>query len=432
MPKTTNSVTYLFALVALWAAVANKSAANDQLENLPESHARGGWPNFFSKIERGEDITIAYIGGSITAQPGWRPKTLDYFRQKYPNINFREINAAITGTNSTLGVARIQRDILDHAPDLIFIEFSVNDGSGEFSQKTFEGMVRKTLANDITTDMCFVYTATIHQVDYLLKGSYQPSAEVMEVVAEHYRVPTIHMVVKVAQLLKAGKLNFVAPLPPDGSGMIDGKIVFSPDGAHPYPETGHELYLDAIQRALPAIENASLPPKREIPPPLADDNWQEVKLIPLDDVTVSSGWKKLSPRSNSIAEQFSPFMPAIWMAESPDASIEFTFCGSAVGLYGVKGPDVGRLLVQIDDQDPFDTTFFYVSSNPYRHFLKPLILADDLPPGKHRVKIQIDSEPIDKVTMFAERNIDLDDTNVFEKQRTYIGDIIINGDLVKE
>ncbi len=120
------------------------------------------------------------------------------------------------------------------------------------------------------------------------------------------------------------------------------------------------------------------------------------------------------------------------MAEAPDASIEFIFCGSAVGLYGVKGSDVGRLLVQIDDQEPFDTTFFYVSSNPYRHFLKPLILADDLPPGKHHVKIQIDSEPIDKVTMFAERNIDLDDTSVFEKQRTYIGDIIINGDLVKE
>ena len=432
MPKTINSVTHFLALLALWTAVTNQSAASEQLENLLESHARGGWPNFFSKIERGEDITIAYLGGSITAQPGWRPKTVEYFRKKYPNIKFTEINAAITGTNSTLGVARIQRDILDHGPDLIFIEFAVNDRSGQLSQKTFEGMVRKTLANDITTDMCFVYTATIHQVDHLLEGRYQPSAEVMEVVAEHYQIPTIHMVVKVAQLLKAGKLNFVAPLPPDGSGMIDGKIVFSPDGAHPYPETGHELYLEAILRALPAMENASLPPKREIPPPLAEGHWQDMKLIPVDEVAVSSGWKKLSPSSSRLAEQFSTFMPAVWMAETPGASMEFTFCGSVVGLYGVKGPDVGRLRVQIDDQEPFDTTFFYVSSNPYRHFLKPLILADDLPPGKHHVKIQIDLEPIDKVTMFADRNVDLDDTSVFEKQRTYIGDIIINGDLVKE
>ena len=67
------------------------------------------------------------------------------------------------------------------------------------------------------------------------------------------------------------------------------------------------------------------------------------------------------------------------MAEEPLASIEFTFHGSAVGLYGLKGPDVGRLLVQIDDQEPFDATFFYVSSNPYRHFLKSVLLAGDLP-----------------------------------------------------
>ena len=431
MLNTTKSLSNVFAQSILIAAITSHLIAGDELENLPESHARDGWPNFFSKIERGEDITVAYIGGSITAQPGWRPKTLDYFRRTYPEITFTEINAAITGTNSYLGVSRIQRDILDSDPDLIFIEFAVNDAGGAFSQKTFEGMVRKALANDITTDICFAYTATVHQVNHLLEGRYQPSAQVMEDVAEHYGIPSIHMVVKVAQLLEAGKLNFVARLPEDGTGMIGGKIVFSPDGAHPYPETGHELYLEAIKRALPAIENASTHAREVIPAPLDENHWQDVKLIPLDDVTVSPGWKKLSPESSSIAKKFSNFLPAIWMAEEPHASIEFTFDGSAVGLYGVKGPDVGQLLVQIDDQEPFRKTFFYVSSNPYGHFLKPLILADDLPPGKHIVRISIDPLPIDKVEMFAKRDIDLDDTNVFEKQRTYIGDIIIKGDIVK-
>ena len=405
--------------------------ANNTLENLPESHARNGWPNFFGKIERREDITIAYIGGSITAQPGWRPKSLDHFRQTYPEITFHEINASITGTNSYLGVSRIQRDILDHDPDLIFIEFAVNDAGGAFSKKTFEGMVRKALANDITTDICFVYTATVHQVNHLLKGRYQPSSQVMEDVAEHYGIPSIHMVVKVAQLLKADKLNFVAQLPEDGTGMIDGKIVFSPDGAHPYPETGHELYLDAIRRALPAIEMASTNARQIIPLPLVENHWQDVKLIPLKDVTVSSGWEKLDPETSKIAKQFSNCLPAIWMAEEPQATIEFTFTGSAIGLYGVKGPDVGSLLVQIDNREPLSKTFFYVSSNPYGHFLKPLILADDLPPGKHSVKIRIDSTPIDKLAMFAKRDIDLEDTSVFEKQRTYIGDIIIKGDIVE-
>ncbi|MBM4075895.1 MAG: SGNH/GDSL hydrolase family protein, partial [Planctomycetes bacterium] len=371
MLNTTRSLSNVFAQSILIASFANHLIAGDKLENLPESHARKGWPNFFSKIERGEDITIAFIGGSITAQPGWRPKILEHFKQSYPEIKFTEINACITGTNSYLGVSRIQRDILDHDPDLIFIEFAVNDADGAFSEKTFEGMVRKALANEIATDICFVYTATIKQVNHLLEGRYQPSAQAMEDVANHYGIPSIHLVVQVARLLQAGKLEFVAPLPKDGSGSINGKIVFSPDGAHPYPETGHELYVEAIKRALPSINNASTNARQEIPTPLNDNHWQDVKLIPLVDVTLSPGWKKLSPQDNSIAEQFTRFLPAIWMAEEPHASIEFTFHGSAVGLYGVKGPDVGGLLVQIDDQEQFAKTFFYVSSNPYGHFLKP-------------------------------------------------------------
>ena len=89
------------------------------------------------------------------------------------------------------------------------------------------------------------------------------------------------------------------------------------------------------------------------------------------------------------------------------------------------------ILVQIDDREPLSKTFFYVSSNPYGHFLKPLILADDLSPGRHTVRISIDPTPIDKVAMFTKRGIDLDDMSVFEKQRTYIGDIIIKGDIVE-
>ena len=57
MPKTINSVTHFLALLALWTAVTSQSAASEQLENLLESHARGGWPNFFSKIEITQYLT---------------------------------------------------------------------------------------------------------------------------------------------------------------------------------------------------------------------------------------------------------------------------------------------------------------------------------------------------------------------------------------
>ena len=421
----------ILILIILSVTLTNTVSAEDQLTNLSESHPRDGWPNFFTKIKKGKEVRIAFIGGSITVQPGWRPKTLNYFRNKYPETKFTEINAAITGTNSYLGVSRLKRDVLDHHPDLVFIEFAVNDKNGEFSKNTFEGMVRKILAHNITTDICFVYTATVHQIEHLLKGKYQPSARQMELVAEHYRIPTIHLAVNVARLLQEGKLDFVAPFSANGSGQIDNKIAFSPDGAHPYVETGHQLYFEAIERSLPKIEDASTAPKTKTPAALDKNHWQDVKLVSLDAVHLSPEWKKLSPQSNNIAKQFLTRMPAIWLAEQPHASMEFTFHGTAIGLYGVKGPDIGQFLVQIDDQKPFSTTFFYVSSNPYNHYLKSLRIADNLTAGEHTVKIKIDPNPIDKVAMFANRNVPITHSDVFEKQNVYIGDIILKGELVE-
>jgi hypothetical protein len=47
-----------------------------------ECRARTGLPNFLAKTKiPGAEIKVAYLGGSITEQPGWRPKTLAYFQK---------------------------------------------------------------------------------------------------------------------------------------------------------------------------------------------------------------------------------------------------------------------------------------------------------------------------------------------------------------
>ena len=48
------------------AAFLTLSAAPDDC--IP----RGGLPNTFAKIKDGAEVRVGYIGGSITAQPGWR------------------------------------------------------------------------------------------------------------------------------------------------------------------------------------------------------------------------------------------------------------------------------------------------------------------------------------------------------------------------
>jgi len=44
-----------------------------------------------------------------------------------PQVQFCATNAGVGGENTAEGLARIQRDVLDHSPDLVLIEFGLND-----------------------------------------------------------------------------------------------------------------------------------------------------------------------------------------------------------------------------------------------------------------------------------------------------------------
>jgi len=100
-------------------------------------------PNFFQKLEAGEDVTIAYLGGSITAQKGWRVQSRDWFEQQYPEARIEGVHAAIGGTGSSPGVFRVEKDALQAKPDLLFVEFAVNDAgaSPDRITKAMEGIV---------------------------------------------------------------------------------------------------------------------------------------------------------------------------------------------------------------------------------------------------------------------------------------------------
>ena len=104
------------------------------------------------KARAGEDITIAYIGGSITegldVKPAERYVTLSYheFEENYcSGGKVTCVNAGLSGTPSNLGCIRLQRDVLDHTPDIVFVEFAVNDSQDIMQKQYFESMLRTIL-----------------------------------------------------------------------------------------------------------------------------------------------------------------------------------------------------------------------------------------------------------------------------------------------
>lgn len=169
---------------------------------------RDGLGHVFAKLKAGKEVRIAYFGGSITAADGWRPQTLQWFRDTYPQAQIKEINAAIGGTGSDLGVYRFGQDVLAHKPDLIFVEFAVNDGgaSPENIWRGMEGIVRQTWKADPTIDICYVYTFHTGQADELSKGINPRAASAMEMLAAHHGIASINVASRIVELSRAGAL----------------------------------------------------------------------------------------------------------------------------------------------------------------------------------------------------------------------------------
>ncbi len=138
--------------------------------------------------------------------------TLDWLRGRYPKAKFVEIFAAVSGTGSNYGAPRLERDVLRHKPDLLFVEFAVNDGGGSPRvEAQMEGIVRKTWAANPRTDICFVYTVSEYLLPDLLAGDYESPARSMERVAAHYGIPSFNFGIEVARRVQNNTLVIVAP-----------------------------------------------------------------------------------------------------------------------------------------------------------------------------------------------------------------------------
>ncbi len=396
----------LFTAVLLVVVVGlvTPTFAQDEypLRDAVECHPRGGLPNFAAKLEAAKPVTIAYLGGSITAAPGWRVQSRQWFQQQYPDAKVEEIHAAIGGTGSDLGVFRLQNDVLRHKPDLLFVEFAVNDGGAAPAQiqKAMEGIVRQTWNADPEVDICFVYTLSEPVLDDLRSGKMQRSASAMEELADHYHIASIHFGVKVVELEAAGKLVFKAAKPAQVTEAEP--IVFSTDGVHPHVETGHQLYTETIARSWPAIRDAGEKPvAHSLPEPLRSDNWEQARQLPITSDMLHGDWKQLSP-DHALAKRFQRNMPELHQAQHPGAALEFTFEGTTAAVFDLLGPDGGRLNVQLDDREPSIRN--RIDGYCTYHRMSKLAVASELPQGRHKVRITLTPDMLDKRNILFERN----------------------------
>jgi lysophospholipase L1-like esterase len=428
-------------LCALLLAVGLVHAAEPEfpLADAVECRPRAGLPNLLAKAaatfgsgERRE-VKVGYLGGSITAQPGWRVKSLAFLQQTYPGVKFTEINAAIGGTGSDLGVFRVQQDVLSKQPDLLFVEFAVNDGGAAPEQiiRCMEGIVRQTWRANPATDICFVYTLVEGMAPTVAGGKFPRSASAMEKVADHYGIPTIHFGLEVSRLSKEGKVLWKSPLPktPEEKAALGDKVVFAPDSVHPHVDTGHRMYLEAITRSLPSIGAASgKPMKHELPAPLAADNFEQAKLISIAAAKLPAAVAPLDPQKDPMAKSYANRLPALVRLTQPGQAIEFKFKGTHCAVYDVVGPAGGKVAVTLDGAAPKVVTRFDAYCTYAR--LSTFTVGTKLTDAVHTVRLELLPDAFDKAAILAQRKEKMDKPERFADRHFFPGGLLVVGELV--
>jgi lysophospholipase L1-like esterase len=393
---------------------------------IVEFRARGGLPDFFTKISRGDSLKVAYLGGSITAQDGWRVLSLEWFKERFPTARFSEINAAIGGTGSDFGAFRLKDHVLKFKPDLVFVEFAVNDGSTPAKKiiRSMEGIVRQIWQKNPYTDICFVYTLTEQDIPSELKGLLPTSAQTMEKVADKYQIPSINFGFEVTNMVRTNKLIMKG-----GIREMNGIKVFSGDGVHPYTETGHVIYCDALKRSFEKMTDckASKTKKHLLSKPLAQDCFSGTQMVDFTLATLSKNWEVLQIGDQPAFHSFGQFLDKFGKASQSGETLTVNFTGRTIGIYDIMGPDAGKVIVEVDGFVK-DTISRFDRFCTYRRL--NYFLIDNLANKTHKVVFHVVTDPFDKVAILKTNGEVMRNPADYIENNWYVGKILIDGTLI--
>lgn len=207
----------------------------------------------FQKAQNGENITVAYIGGSITE--GYNAGTTEFYAKTctdllqgyFPDITVTGVNAGISGTPSLLGNLRLERDVLSADPDIVFVEFAVNDGQEADYKNAYESLVRTLLTQE--KDIAVVLLFTVLDSGYTCQ-------EHMSKIGANYDLPMISVHDSVYEEIEAGRMTWQD---------------YSNDQSHPNAY-GHKCITDFVdnyyQKVLPVVAENVGEVSKELPDPV--------------------------------------------------------------------------------------------------------------------------------------------------------------------
>lgn len=181
------------------------------------------------RAEKGEELTIGFFGGSITQdcaatvhENSYAYRVFRWWERAFPDAKFHYVNGGIGGTTSHYGVSRVIPDMLMYQPDVVVVDFSVNDEADVFFQETYEGLIRRILA--------WKSKPAVLLLNNVFYDTGKNAEGYHNAVGDWYHVPHVSIKDTVYQKMRAGMYT---------------REELTQDGLHPN-DKGHELLAEEI------------------------------------------------------------------------------------------------------------------------------------------------------------------------------------------
>lgn len=269
--------------------------------------------NVIARASRKEKVTIAFLGGSITRgfaatspQLCYAGRTFSWWQKKFPETEFDYINAGIGATDSEYGAARLDEHVLRYDPDLVFVEYSVNDENTEHYKETYESLIRKIYFSKKKPAVIL-----LHNVYY---ESGKSAQDIHVEIAKHYDLPSLSVKETIYRAMQEGK-------------FVMAEI--AEDGLHP-TDKGHEYVAGLLCAYLEWVMGEQVDAEvEEKPQPVTFSSYENALICGTDYTYVKTkGFIALQDKTTDITEWEKN---GFWAARNGD-EIEFTVPGINVAV----------------------------------------------------------------------------------------------------
>ncbi|MCC9602552.1 SGNH/GDSL hydrolase family protein [Stieleria sp. JC731] len=384
-------VVLLSALLFHPAVAADDSTSTnvDPKTSASSIQVRGGLASSLAAFQSGEG-TVAFMGGSITEMEGYRPMVIESIKERFPSTEFDFINAGISSTCSHTGAFRFKQDVLAKEPDLLLVEFAVNDDqdashSYQDAVRGMEGIVRAARQSRPQMDIVMVFFVNESMLKTVQSGKVPVSIAAHLSVAERYGVSTCNVAVELARLIEQGKMTWLEY-----------------GGVHP-KRPGNRVAADLVDQVFERCEfregskpkSADQGPSESANLPSALDPFSFAKgdFLPRENVNVSDDWQWKQPDWDSIGGGFRSRFAGreLCVAESPSSECEIAFHGNAFGLYVLAGPDAGVVEYSVDG-GVWEKQDLYHRFSRGLHYPRTVVLKSELSDGDHKVRLRVSRE----------------------------------------